>query len=342
MPYEPFERVRLGRSEVEVTRLGFGSAPIAGLFSAVDDGQAARTLDRAWELGIRYFDVAPLYGYGTGERRLGAVLRGRPREAYALSTKVGRLIRPADRLPPGADVDRQELDGREDAYYADIAGRRVVFDFTADGVTRSLEESLERLGTDRIDLALIHDPDDHWEAAIGGAYPALHRLREQGVVRAIGVGIKQSAMLVRFARETEMDAFLVAGRYTLLDQEALPELLPLCLERGVSVLVGGVMNSGVLADPRPGAHFDYGPASPEVLDRARRLGASCQRHGVPLRAAAMQFPLAHPAVAGLVAGVRRVEHLEEYPTLMREPIPAALWDDLRAGGLLPAEAPTPA
>ena len=341
MPYEPFERVRIGRDDVEVTRLGFGTASIAGLFSAVDDKQAAATLDRAWQLGIRYFDVAPLYGYGTGERRLGVALRRHPRDTYVLSTKVGRLVRHERGIPQGADIDRQELDGRTDAYYADADDRRMVFDYSADGVTRSIEESLERLETDRIDIVFIHDPDDHWEAALDGAYPALHDLREQGVVRAIGAGMNQSAMLARFARETEMDVFLVAGRYTLLDQEALPELLPLCLERGISVLVGGVMNSGVLADPQPGAHFDYGPASPEVLDRARRLGDTCDRHGVPLRAAAMQFPLAHPAVAGLIAGVRRIDHLEEYPTLMRRSIPTALWDDLRADGLIAADAPTP-
>ena len=217
----------------------------------------------------------------------------------------------------------------------------MIFDYSSDGVIRSIEESLERLGTGRIDIVFIHDPDDHWEAAIDGAYPALHRLREQGVVRAIGAGMNQSAMLARFARETEMDAFLVAGRYTLLDQEALTELLPLCLEREIAVFIGGVMNSGVLVDPRPGAHFDYGPASAEVIDRARRLGASCERHGIPLRAAAMQFPLAHPAVAGLIAGVRRIDHLDEYPTLMRLMIPSALWDDLRADGLIPADAPVP-
>ena len=341
MPYEPFERTRLGRSAVEVTRLGFGAASIGGLFTAVDNDQAARTLARAWELGIRYYDVAPLYGYGTAERRLGAALSERPRESYVLSTKVGRLVRPGAGLPATADVDRQRLGGRDDAYYADVDDRRMVFDYSADGVRRSLDESLARLGTDRLDVVLIHDPDDHWKAAIEGAYPALHRLREQGVIGAIGAGMNQSAMLARFARETEMDAFLVAGRYTLLDQDALPELLPLCVARGISVLIGGAMNSGVLADPRPGAHFDYGPAGPDVLERAQRLAATCLRHGVPLRAAAMQFPLAHPAVAGLIAGIRRVDHLDEYPTLMREPIPTALWDDLRAEGLIAAGAPTP-
>ena len=342
VPYEPFETVRIDRTDVEVTRLGFGSAPIGGLFREIDDDEAARTVERAWALGIRYFDVAPLYGYGTAERRLGAVLRDRPRDDYVVSTKVGRLVRPADRIPPGADIDRQALDGRPDAFYAGTSGRQIVFDYSADGVVRSIDESLERLGLERIDVAFIHDPDDHWQAAIEGAYPALHRLREQGVLRAIGAGMNQAAMLARFARETEMDVFLVAGRYTLLDQDALPELLPLCLERRIRVVVGGVMNSGVLADPGPGARFDYKPAGRDIVDRARRLAAACERHDVPLRAAAVQFPLAHPAVAGLVAGVRRVDHLDEYPALMRRVVPRALWDDLRAEGLIPADAPTPA
>jgi D-threo-aldose 1-dehydrogenase len=338
---DPFARVPLGRTGLSLTRLGFGAASIGGLFTPVDDVAATTVVQHAWDLGIRYFDVAPLYGYGAGERRLGAGLAGRPRDEFVVSTKVGRLVRAAADIPPGADIDRQALGGRDDAYYADTRGRRIVFDYSADGIRRSIAESLERLGLSRVDIVFIHDPDDHWEAAIGEAYPALERLRAEGVVRAIGVGLKQSAMLVRFAREADVDAFLLAGRYTLLDQDALPELLPLCLEKGIAVLVGGVMNSGVLADPRPGAPFDYGPASPEILERARGLAAACERHGVPLRAAAMQFPLAHPAVTGLIAGVRTVEHLDEYPALMARPIPAALWDELRSTGLIAADAPTP-
>lgn len=341
MPYEPFEAVPLGGTGVSVTRLGFGAASIGGLFTPVADEDAVEVVRRAWDLGIRYFDVAPLYGYGAAERRLGVGLAGRPRDAYVVSTKVGRLVRDVGVIPPGADRDRQALGDREDAYYADTGSRRIVFDYSADGVKRSIEESLERLGLSRVDIAYIHDPDDHWEAAIGAAYPALDRLRSEGVVGAIGVGLKQSAMLARFAREGDFDAFLLAGRYTLLDQDALPDLLPLCAARGIAVLIGGVMNSGVLADPRPGATFDYGPASPEVIARARGLAAACERHGVPLRAAAMQFPLAHPAVTGLIAGVRTVEHLDEYPALLRRPIPTTLWDDLRAEGLIAPEAPTP-
>ncbi len=342
MPYDPFEAVPLGGTGVSVTRLGFGAASIGGLFTPVTNDAAVAVVRHAWDMGIRYFDVAPLYGYGSAERRLGAALADRPRDAFVVSTKVGRLVRDEEGIPPGADVDRQALDGQEDAYYADTAGRRIVFDYSGDGVRRSIEESLERLGSPRVDIAFIHDPEDHWEAAIGEAYPALERLRADGVVRAIGVGMNQSATLARFAREGDFDAFLVAGRYTLLEQDALPELLPACEARGIAVLIGGVMNSGVLADPRPGAHYEYGPASREVIGRARGLAAACERHGVPLRAAAMQFPLAHPAVAGLIAGVRTVAHLDEYPALLRHAIPPSLWGELKATGLIDPEAPTPA
>jgi D-threo-aldose 1-dehydrogenase len=342
MPFDPTERVSLGRTGLAVTRLGFGGASIGGLFTDVDDDAAIATVRHAWDLGIRSFDTAPLYGYGASERRMGEALRDRPRDAFTLSTKVGRLVRDEQAIPPHAKIDRQVLDGRDDAYYVRHRPVRLVFDYTADGVRRSIDESLERLGLDRIDIALIHDPDDHWSEALGGAWPALERLRAEGVVRAVGAGMNQSAMLARFARETDMDVFLLAGRYTLLDQGALDELLPLCVERGIAVLVGGVMNSGVLADPRPGSRFDYAPASPEILARARRLGDVCARHDVPLRAAAMQFPLAHPAVASLVAGVRTAAHLDDYPAMLAHPIPADLWADLRAEGLLAPTAPVPA
>jgi D-threo-aldose 1-dehydrogenase len=216
-----------------------------------------------------------------------------------------------------------------------------VFDYSRDGVRRSLEGSLERLGIERIDIAFIHDPDDHWEAAIGEAYPELARLREEGTIGAIGAGMNQAGMLARFAREGDFDAFLVAGRYTLLDQAALPELLPLCVEKRIAVVIGGVMNSGLLADPRPGATFNYVPADAGRVARAERVRSVCERHGVPLKAAAVQFPFAHPAVASLVAGVRSIDHLDEYPELMRRSIPAELWSELKSEGLLAAGAPTP-
>jgi D-threo-aldose 1-dehydrogenase len=341
MPFDATERVDLGRSGLPVTRLGFGAAPIGGLYTAVDEADARATVDRAWELGIRTFDVAPLYGYGAAERRLGSALARRPRDEFVLSTKVGRLVRGVDAIMPTDDVDPQAIDGRPDAFYVRSQPVRMVFDFSADGVRRSIDESLARLGLDRIDIALIHDPDAHWAAAIDEAFPALVRLRDEGVVRAIGVGMNQSAMLARFAREGDFDVFLLAGRYTLLDQDALGELLPLCAERDIAILVGGVMNSGILADPRPGGRFDYAPAPPAVVERARRLAATCARHGVPLRAAAVQFPLANPSVRSLIAGVRRIDHLEEYPELMAYPIPADLWVELRTEGLIDPAAPVP-
>jgi D-threo-aldose 1-dehydrogenase len=340
-PIDPTQRVTLGRTAVRVTRLGLGTAEIAGLYRPVSDDDAVRLVRHAWDAGVRYFDSAPLYGYGNGERRLGLGLRGRDRDDFTISTKVGRLLVPRDAVPAGAVVDRQQRDGVDDAFYSGTPPVRPIFDFSQDAVTRSLEESLRRLDLDRIDIAYIHDPDDDWEAAIGGAYPALHALREAGVVGAIGAGMNQAAMLARFAREGDFDAFLLAGRYTLLDQSGLAELLPLCVEKGISVIAGGIMNSGLLADPKPGALFNYVPAPPELIDRARRIRDVCGRHGVGIRAAAIQFPLAHPAVAALVAGVRSVEHFDDYPRLLRQPIPDALWAELRAEHLIAPEAPVP-
>ncbi len=342
MPFDPFEPMPIGRTGLAPTRLGFGTAEIGGLFRAVSDAEAARVIDHAWQIGIRYFDSAPLYGYGNAERRLGASLRGRSRDDFVVSTKVGRLLVPVDEVAPGADIDRQSRDGVDDAHYAGTPAVRVVFDYSADGVMGSVEDSLGRLGLDRVDILYIHDPDDHWEDAIRGAYPALDRLRAEGVVRAIGAGMNQAEMLARFAREGDFDVFLVAGRYTLLDQAALADLLPLCVEKGISVVVGGVMNSGILADPRPGAMFNYAPAPPELVERAQRLRAVCERYGVALRAAAIQFPLAHPAVAALAAGVRTSEHLDDYPRLMATPIPDDLWAELRAEGLIQPGSPVPA
>ena len=341
MAFDPLARVPLGRTGLTVTRLGFGGASIGGIFTAVNDDEARTTIRRAWDLGIRYFDTAPLYGYGASERRVGAALHDEQRDDYVLSTKVGRLVRKSDEIGPDDERDHQRFDGRDDAFYVIPGPERIVFDYSADGVRRSIEESLNRLGLERIDIALIHDPDDHWQAALDGAYPALARLREQGLIRAVGAGMNQSEMLTRFVRETDMDAILLAGRYPLLEQDALDELLPACEERGVALLIGGVMNSGLLTDPRSGSRFNYTPAPAEVVERARLIGEVCGRHQVPLRAAAIQFPLAHPVVASLVVGVRTVPHLDEYPAFARFEIPPALWDDLRAEGLLRPDAPTP-
>ncbi|WP_217140134.1 aldo/keto reductase [Streptomyces sp. AC627_RSS907] len=321
----------LGRSTVPVTALTLGTAALGNLFTAITDDQAAATVEAAWTAGIRSFDTAPHYGLGLSERRLGRALAGRPRTDYTLSSKVGRILVPHDR--PGEDDLAHG--------FAVPAGHTRVWDFTADGVRRSIEHSLIRLGLDRLDVALLHDPDDHAEAAFHQAYPALERLRAEGVVGAIGAGMNQTDMLTRFVTDTDVDVVLLAGRHTLLDHSGLTGLLPAAHERGVSVLAGGVFNSGLLADPGPGARYDYAPAPPHVLSRAMRLRAVVERHGVPLRAAALHYPPAHPAVAGVLIGARSPEEVEDAVAVMRRPVPAAVWDDLKGEGLLPAWAPTP-
>ncbi|MGP3634235.1 aldo/keto reductase [Streptomyces sp. 24-1644] len=325
------QRNRLGRSAVEITRLSFGAAAIGNLFTAVDPAQAAAAVDAAWDEGIRYFDTAPHYGLGLSERRLGEALRSRPRDAYAVSTKVGRVLDP---LPAG---EVPAAAGGLSEGFAVAATHRRRWDFSADGVRRSIEDSLERLGLDRIDIAYLHDPDDHGEAAFREAYPALERLRAEGVVGAIGAGMNQTAMLTRFLRDTDVDAVLCAGRYTLLDHSALTTLLPEAAARGRSVVVGGVFNSGLLAEPRPGATYDYTAAPLSLLDRALRMKAVVEGYGLPLRAAALHYPLAHPAVAGVLVGTRSPDEVRDAAALLRAEIPDALWDELRAEGLLTDE-----
>jgi D-threo-aldose 1-dehydrogenase len=311
------ERVPLGRSDVAVSRLGLGTAPLAGLYSAVTEDEAAAALEAAWATGIRYFDTAPHYGAGLAERRLGAFLATRPRAEFTVSTKVGRLLVPGEAAPG------------DEGFHGE-RGLVRVRDYSAAGVYRSLAESLERSGLDSFDIVLIHDPDDHWEDAVAGAYPALERLRAEGAVRAIGAGMNQTAMLTRFVAETDVDCVLVAGRYTLLDRGATDDLLPSCQERQVGVIVGGVFNSGILADPAPGASYDYAPAPDEVRRRALALAERCAAHGVPLAAAALRFPLRHPAVTGVVVGARNPREIAENAVHAATGIPEALWAELDA------------
>ncbi len=310
-------RVPLGRTKLEVTRLGLGTAPLGGLFEAVADDEAHRVVETAWQAGMRFFDTAPLYGHGLAEQRLGAVLGSKPRDEFVLATKVGRLLR------AGAPPDPSQS-------YHGVPAVNPVFDFSYDGVMRSVEESLARLGMDRIDILHIHDPDDHYEEAISGAYRALDRLRAGGSIAAVGAGMNQAEMLTRFAREADFDCFLLAGRYTLLDRIALKELLPVCVERGIAIIAGGVFNSGILADPKPGTTYNYSVAPPQLVDRAARLNAICRRHGVDLKAAAIQFPLRHPAVALVLTGCRSVAEVEENVRMFETPIPEVLWDELDA------------
>ncbi|MFF8392470.1 aldo/keto reductase [Streptomyces sp. NPDC016172] len=325
--------VPLGGSTVRVSALALGCAALGNLLHPVTDEDAHATVEAAWDAGVRTFDTAPHYGLGLSERRLGAALRDRPRDTYTLSTKVGRLLVPH---PEG---------GAEDDLahgFAVPAAHRRVWDFSADGVLRSLEASLERLGLDRVDVALLHDPDDHAEQALREAYPALERLRAEGVIGAIGVGMNQSALPARFLRETDIDVVLLAGRYTLLEQDSLTELLPEATARGRSVVIGGVFNSGLLTAPRPGATYDYAPAPQPVLDRALRLLEVCERHGVPLRAAALRFPFGHPAVTSVLTGARSPQEVRDTVEQLRRPIPDALWEELRTEGLLDPDTPVPA
>ncbi|MGW8065230.1 aldo/keto reductase [Streptomyces ziwulingensis] len=320
----------LGRSGVPVTALGFGAAAVAGLYEAVGEDEAAAAVEAAWEAGIRYFDTAPHYGLGLSERRLGEVLASRPRDAFTLSTKVGRVLVPHD--GGGDDLAHG---------FAVPATHRRRWDFSPDGVRRSLEDSLTRLGTDRVDLVLLHDPDDHEEQVFREAYPALEELRSQGMVRAIGAGMNQSRMLTRFLTDTDVDAVLCAGRYTLLEQGALEALLPAADAAGKSVVVGGVFNSGLLADPAPGATYDYAAAPGELLRRAVRMREVTEAHGVPLRRAALRFPFGHPAVASVLVGARSADQVRDAVAQYRGPVAEAVWDGLRARGLLSGDAPVP-
>jgi D-threo-aldose 1-dehydrogenase len=310
-------RHRLGSTDVSVTELSFGAAALGNLFTPVDDETAAATIEAAWAGGIRYFDTAPHYGLGLSERRLGAVLRGKPRHEFTISTKVGRLLEPVER-PAGMDTEG----------FAVPATHRRRFDFSADGVRRSLESSLDRLGLDRVDIALIHDPDLHADQAIREAFPALAKLRASGVVGAIGVGMNQTGVLTRFIRETDVDVVLLAGRFTLLDRSAADALLPAAVERGVSVLAGGVFNSGLLAEPSETATYDYRAAPPDLVRRARAMAAACESYGIPLRAAAVRFPLTHPSVASVVIGARSPYEINDALDNRGLDVPAALWPAL--------------
>jgi D-threo-aldose 1-dehydrogenase len=321
----------LGRSAVSVTNLSFGAAGIGNLYAAVTESQADATLEAAWKAGIRTYDTAPHYGLGLSEQRLGAALRHRPRDSYSISTKVGRILEPA------ADARGNDLANG----FAVPASHRRRWDFSADGVRRSLDESLRRLGLDRVDIVYLHDPDDHAEQALTEAYPALEKLRAEGVVGAIGVGMNQSALPARFVRETDIDVVLLAGRYTLLDQTGFDALLPSAAERGVSVMLGGVFNSGILADPHAAATFDYGAVPDEILSRAQRMELICREHGVHLRAAALQFPAGHPAVVSVLLGARSPEEVRVAVADAATPLPAELWRDLKSAGLLPESVPTP-
>jgi D-threo-aldose 1-dehydrogenase len=332
---------RLGNGGLTFTELGFGSAPIGNLYRAVPDDEADAVLAKAWEVGIRYYDTAPLYGLGLSETRLNRFLRGKPRDSYVLSTKIGRLMqvcKPEERTGIGK--------------FFDTPTRREVYDYSHDGVMRSVEASLERLGVDRIDVLFAHDLDvfTHGSRAASDArieeffesgHAAMVSLREQGVVKAIGSGINEWDVAQTLVERGDLDLILLAGRYTLLEQDSLETFLPLCQQRGVGIVLGGPYNSGILASgPVKGAYYNYSEAPQEVLDRVARIEAVCQRHGVRLIEAALRFPLSHPSVVSVIPGGQRVSEVEANRALIDKPIPAALWDDLKAEGLMRPETPT--
>ena len=322
---EPTEMTQIGTTGLKVTRLGMGGVAVGRIST---ETEAVNTLDRCLELGVRYFDTAPSYGGGIGEERYGMVLPNVSRFTFTISTKVGRLLEADPPVPVGA--------------VSGTSRTNIPFDFTYDSVMRCFEGSLVRLGLDNVDILLIHDPDNHYDQAMDGAYKALSELRSQGVVRAIGAGMNQWEMEARLAREGDFDCFLLAGRYTLLDHAALPQFLPLCQEKNISVIIGGPYNSGILAsDLSEAATFNYMPATAKVLNQARRCKVVCDRHAVPLKAAALQFVLSHPAVTATIPGPRSVAEAEENFQMIGYPIPSALWAELRQEGLIPAEAPTP-
>lgn len=339
-------RFGVGGTEVSVTCLGLGGGALGGLYDPVSEADAVATVDRAYEAGIRYFDTAPLYGHGRSEERIGMALDGIPRESYALSCKVGVIIEPKpDRTP--------ELESR----YADPFLLDGHYDFSYDGAMRSLEGSLKRLRTDRLDIVYIHDPDeadstlpteqrggaDHFDEVMDGIYRALHELRQEGVVKAIGVGLNGTEMLARFARAGDFDAFLLAGRYTLLEQQGLDDLFPACREKGISLVIGGVFNSGILATGASDAQatYNYAKADPNLLDRVRRLEEVCLRHDVPLAAAALQYPLGDDNVAAVIPGMRAAAEVDRNLGYIAQSIPAQLWQDLLAEDLVDQRASLP-
>ncbi|MFI1432700.1 aldo/keto reductase [Streptomyces lydicus] len=330
MRFPPQGPRELGRTGVTVPPLGLGCAPLGNLYRAVPEERARDVVRAALAAGAHYFDTAPHYGLGLSEERLGRALRGRDRAGYTLSTKVGRRLRP---LAPGEAPDGEG--------FVDTPARARVRDFSRDGIRATLEASLERLGVDAVDVVYLHDVEDHLREVYETGFPALAELRAQQVVRAIGFGMNDSGVLARLVADLDVDVVLCAGRWTLLERTAHDDLLPVCERRGTSVVVGGVYNSGLLADPSPGAPYDYAPAPPELLARARQLAAVCAEFGVPLKAAALRFPFGHPAVAAAVVGAATPEEMAENAALFHHPVPDALWHALVARGLLGAGLPLP-
>ncbi len=326
---DPFQRSELGRTGLKVPRLGLGTSPLGRLDSDLSDRRALATIRRALALGITYIDTAPAYGFGRAELRLGHVLANVHRDSYIISTKVGYTLKDTQGLNFKSTSLRELPELTRD------------FDFSRDGVLRCFEGSLQRLRLDMVDILYIHMvPPEHYQQAIREAFPALAELRAQGVVKAIGAGMNNLQLLLQFIREGDLDCFLLPDRYHLLDQSALSEFLPLCVEKGISIIMGTPYDGGrILGRPEYTPQRD--PTPPETLQRVRRLWAVCDRHRVPVRAAALQFVSAHPAAVSVIPGPRSVQETKDNISMMQHPIPPEFWDELRREGLIPKEAPTP-
>ncbi|GBR46134.1 aldo/keto reductase [Gluconobacter roseus] len=336
---KPTEKRTFGRSGVDVTAFAFGTAPLGNFLHEVGEDAAQTMINHAWDSGIRLFDTAPMYGHGLAELRLGHALRWKNRDDYALTSKVGRVLHPA----PRASIDF--------APWNNAAANTMAFDYSYDGTMRAFEDSLQRLALERIDFVFIHDIDrfthgdaqpEHFRAAMNGSWRALEKLRSEGVVKGIGVGVNEWQVCHEALQQRDFDCFLLAGRYTLLEQDSLESFLPLCEERGVSLLVGGGFNSGILATGAvPGAKYNYTPAPAEILERVSRIEAVCREYNVPLPAAALQFVVAHPAIKAFCAGTRTVDQLEQNLGWFSHPIPPEFWEALKQRGLLAENAPVP-
>ena len=333
-------KLRAGSGSLDVTVLGLGGGPLGNLYVTISEATAADTVDTAWDAGIRIFDSAPFYGLGLSEERFGGTLPKRPRDSYVLSTKIGRILRdcrPED-VPP--------------TVFAETPSRTFDFDYSYDGVMRSHEDSLKRLKQDRIDILLVHDIDAYIhgsreasnerirELFDQGGFRALEELRASGTIKAIGAGLNEWQPGETLLGLGDFDCFLLASRYTLLEQDALDSFLPLCERRNVGIILGGPFNSGILATgPIEGARYDYAPASADILDRVRRIEAVCRSHGVRLIEAALQFVLGHPAVKTVIPGANAPDQVRANVDLLNAEIPAALWSDLKTEGLLRQDAP---